>query len=515
MASFTLDLPTRFVRLRGEMNSNSPMNDTPSEYECLKQGVAHFYGRDGKPLDYAEYARWMQRGHELGYLNCTARLCDCYLLGYGVPRDFERMLELVREMQARRFPLARRFLVQAYARGNGVPLDVEKARNHAFRLLEELAAPVPGVDEDLRFESLLITFARPELKLEVTHRELFLRHARRCVMESQLPERYAYYAYAQLTMVQDSPEPDIRDAAWSELISCLEKGVLDGDGLSMYLMVVVMEGFGYDGQSLPELLTCAAVFQQPEVLADILRLLPLTDECRADIENKFWISCNRGISWLKREQQLPCHICLATSSTKWVWWVCPEPGAGELFPGRCALQLTSTSETEELGELSLRICCSDVDVDERVNLEGSLKPRDTITMDMEELEKAVGRPLGNNLLVELHSGDRYAQMQLDTTQGLSWYYTRAEGVTVPLELWWEKRALGGLVLCVRCKEGTLTRLKLKRLRSGRESKPRTLQQGEVARFGGWSFRSLRPLAKQEELLLICDEWPLTALGLGE
>ncbi len=54
---------------------------TPFEAECLRQGNLHFYGLNGKDIDCEQFAVWMQRGHELGYLNCTAELCSCYTMG--------------------------------------------------------------------------------------------------------------------------------------------------------------------------------------------------------------------------------------------------------------------------------------------------------------------------------------------------------------------------------------------------------------------------------------------------
>ncbi len=517
MSAFRLDSARLSARLTFDMNDNSPMippDHVPSESECLKMGDICYYGLEGHAVDYELYAEWMQRGHELGYLNCTSELCDCYAMGYGVPRDSARALELARELEAKGSPLGWKFLAMAHASGQGVPLDTAKARAYGRRLLEALSRPVPGVDEERRYEALIAVYALPGEGMGKGYEEAYVRTARRCMLESQLQERYACYATALMNRLPNcaaEDEAEERLALLQEITSYLEKGVAQGDGMSMYCLAVILGIGGASQERIRELLAQASRRGHACVLGDLLRLCSLTDEEVERVDVAFWYSCNYGISLKSRPEALPCLIRLVYSPFACEWNVHREPGA-DRAPLPTRLALYNLGE-EELSQLHLRLCSADAGVDYHCDLEGSIAPGEAMELPLSEYEQKAGRELGTSLLVELQSGERRAEMLLDHTLGLPYFYRKVDASALPLELWWERSLLGGVVLCVRCTEGCVKGLSLFRNRSGKWTMPRNLAAGEVARFGRREFRSLRALALGEELGLLAEEIPLLLLNL--
>ena len=87
-------------------------------------GVLYAYGH-GVELDYAEAAEWYRRSAENGYSRGRTNYA-CFLRdGKGVERDPEKAVYWFEQSGSSR---AKRLLAQMYLEGNGIPKDIEKAR---------------------------------------------------------------------------------------------------------------------------------------------------------------------------------------------------------------------------------------------------------------------------------------------------------------------------------------------------------------------------------------------------
>ncbi len=489
-------------------------NTFPSEADCLRHGRDYFNGSNGKERDYDQYAQWMQRGHELGYLNCSSELCECYAAGYGVPRDVARALELAHELEDKGFPLAWKHLALAYAEGHGVPLDRARAQEYARRLWAALARPLAGVDEDERYLALLsVSIVLRSVGAPVSSAEEYLRIARECMLASQQPERYAWYASALLAQLSEEEEEEWV-AAMDEVRALLEKGVALGDGLSMYLLSVVLAQVG-DRERVPELLLEASRVRQPAALGDILRYGLLQGEEAAACNNIYWALCNLGTSCRPREGRLPCQMRLCNSPFECEWRVHAKPGQ-EVTPLTAWLLIVNEGE-EVLSDLTLRLCSADAGVDYSCELEQEIAPGEVLELSVAECEQWAGRAFGKEFYVELRSGERSAEMTLSHSLGLAFFHHKPDMEKLaPLQLWWEHSRWGGLVLCARCTKGELTGFAIARKRGhGCISRRRTLREGEVRRYGRWVFRSLVALELGEELAVTAEDLPLVLLTLSE
>ncbi len=490
-------------------NEHSTENsaDLISEAEFLKKGDEYYYGLHGKNPDYDAYARLMQLGHDRGYLNCTAELSVCYSMGHGVPRDYARALELAREMEQKNFPLAWAVYALAYASGQGVPLDHEKAKFYGGKLLNALSKPVPGVDECIRYEQVLSVCLALSSYGCADMVDACMKLARECMLESELPERYAVYAGALLLRFtrNENADDEARAAAEEEILPYLEKGVSRGDCLSMYLMACMQASRGAPADVISELLYGALPSGMTEVYGDIIRCCKLNEQLAKDLRDAFWATCNMGISCHPREDALPCHIILFSPPIDCVWTVHAQP-ANDICSPESRIVLCNFG-TESLSNLSLRLCSGDAGVDFSCELEGSIAPGGAMELDTAEYERKAGKAFGSELHVELRSGERYADMTLAHSQGLPFFYHKWEGAELPLQLWWETGMWGSRVLCVRCTEGELHNLRVFRTATGATAYVRLLREGEVARYGRWQFRSFKGLAAGEELALLADESP--------
>ncbi len=484
----------------------------PSEAECLKQGNDYFHGSNGRERDYEKHAEWMQRGHELGYLNCTAQLCDCYAGGYGVPRDFKRALELAQEMERKSFPLGWKFLAAAHAEGHGVPLDRKKALAYARRLHQALARPVAGVENDLRYSALLSVYVVLNSVDDGSCSAEYVRIARECMLESDLPERYAFYASALLYQSLHGDAEDM-DACLREAMSYLEKGVALGNGMSMYLLSVLLLGMGDPEERAPQLLLECARMGQAAAVGDILRLGMLQDEQVTQFDNFYWGLCNLGASCKPREGRLPCQMRLLHSPFVGEWKVHAEPGQ-DVSPLSSRLVIVNEGE-ETLSDLTLRLCSADAGADFRLGVPECLEPESGIELSIAQLEEKAGKAFGKEFYVELSDGTRRAEMTLDHTQGLEYFHKKVDMAALPYELWWERGLFGSLVLCVRCTKGELHDFTVACRRGRAVSAGHHLREGEVKRFGRREFRSFKGLAPGEEMGVYCEEFPTLWVQLCE
>ncbi len=481
----------------------------PSEADCLRQGRDCVNISNGSERDYEQAAEWMQRGHELGYLNCTAELCDCYASGYGVPRDFDRALELARELVSKGFAPGWKYLALAYAEGHGVPLDREKAADYARHLLAALARPVAGVDAELRYSSLLDVYCVLNSLGVVSCREEYLRVARECLMESDQPGRYAHYASALLYRMGDR---EMAEGDWEEVLGYLEKGAALGHGLSQYVLATLLAARG-EVERVPGLLLEASRYRQPAAVGDLLRLGILQEEDAEQFNNIYWALCNHGAICIPRADSLPCQMRLLHSPFVGEWQVHADPRQN-ISPISARLAIVNVGE-ETLSGLSLRLCSADAGVDFCLGVAESLEPGSAIEPELAEFEQKAGKPFGKEFYVELSDGTRRAELTLSHSLGLEYFHKKVDMTALPYELWWERGLFGSLVLCVRCTKGELHDFTVARRQGGAVSAGHTLREGEVKRFGRLEFRSFRGLAPGEELGVYCEEFPAVWVQLGE
>ncbi len=481
----------------------------PSEAECLKQGKECTSGLNGSKVDYEAYVGWMQRGHELGYPCCTAGLSACYAMGAGVARDVERAVELARELEQKGHPLGWGLLAVACAEGHGVPLDHEKASAYAHRLLTALKKPLPGLDEGERYSALLDTYCVLNSVGDGSHNADYLNVARACLLESDLPGRYAYYASALLYQMG---EREMKEGEMEEILGYLEKGAALGHGISQYVLARILNQMGDPEERAPQLLLGAARFGQASVLGEMMDCVKLSDENFELINHAFWETCNLGVSCIEPADRLPCLIKLCHSPLDSEWHVHAEPQR-DIRPLPSLMALINTGE-EELSGLSLRLCSADAGVDVTCEQPGSIAPGEAMELSLEDLETRVGKPFGSEFYVRVSSGGRHADMALSHSDGLPHFFLRKSKADYPLQLWWEKSSFGGRVLCVKCTKGCLHHFRVYRVSTGTLSTGCTLWEDEVKRFGRPQFLSWRGLKPGEEFGISCDELPSFAAVLG-
>ncbi len=471
----------------------------------LRDALDYYHGLNGKPKDYALCAEYARLGHEQGDLNCTAELCSLYMDGAGVARDYSVAFELAMYMERHRYAPAFRFLAEAYANGYGTKMDMARAKACAERLESELASPVEGVDEDIRYASLFEVAVLFEKRDARRSEEL----AREALRASSLPYYHGWLALELLEQLETSP------SVADELRSELEKGCSMGDELSLFLKAILLqidEGSVYR-QDVSEAGRLMAQLTDSDVSAPALWQLVTAAETAEQAEHslaRFWDVCQHGISRLRRDDALPCDITLQRNDFVCGWKVCEHSVVTSLYNAkrieelvilfRPSIVLTNHSNNTMSG-ISMRLCAMDKELDRTIELDESIPPGQCLEVNPADF----GIELAKELYVEVHCGGRYAGMKLESPRGYQDFCCSMDDAP-PLIFWWEKGFWGGYVLKAACFQGRVDNVVVRK--KGGETKPVSLTEDSAAASFGWcEFSDSNGLTENEIFIVTCDNCP--------
>ncbi|MBQ7776015.1 MAG: sel1 repeat family protein [Lachnospiraceae bacterium] len=91
---------------------------------------AYMHGKKGAKINYSKAYQFYKEVVDKGYPgveNSLMGLADMYLHGYGVPKNVSLAIEYLENAAKNHFAPACAFLGETYRRGDGVPIDIEKA----------------------------------------------------------------------------------------------------------------------------------------------------------------------------------------------------------------------------------------------------------------------------------------------------------------------------------------------------------------------------------------------------
>ncbi len=476
------------------------MTDTPADRarDFFQQSLDHAWGINGLARDDAKAAHYARLGHEAGDLNCTYLLCTACEDGVGQPRDYERMLELARQMLDRGFAAGNLFLAEAYAAGLGAPLDKVRAAACAAHVVEALSRPVPGVREEVRLEALALASDTDKSLVDADFKEKTIRELLRV---SSAPYRYAVLAATLMPkLAADGCDPALRE----EIRDLLDAGCRAGDRLACWVKGALLFTGGHqlyerDVEKAVALLRRSAESGQHEANFCLARSLENADEAATALA-RFWHGCRWGMSLTPRQDELPCAVSLRENRFSCGWdvlerrefrAVCDagrEAALCHVFQPHLVLE----NESDEAIEgAEVRLCSPDAGLDVTKPLADPIVPGEEYVIDLED---AIDN-LGDELYVRVTAKGRYTEIVLNAFPTVDLF----RAVPPPVRLWWERSFFGGCVPWIQCLADTpLTDVSME-LRDGSRLRVDLPPDGSPARLGWMS------LGKGDTFLLCCAE----------
>ncbi len=478
-----------------------PTSDSPANSDWLDRYHDYRFGLNGTPRDIAKAVECARTGHEAGDLNCTYMLCACYEIGDGVPRDYRQVLRLAREMVDKGFTPGYYFIAATCAEGWGVPLNRELSRQHAEYVLKHLSRSVAGVHEDVRYLALFNTLLLEETNVRW---RLFKQYAEEFFQKSRLHVRYGMLALAIRNHLGLSTHLML-DAR-----KILDEGCLVGDPMSRCVKgVFLMTGELYqqDEEAGRQLLLELADEEGIAEFQNVAYNIAGDEERVAHYDRRFWLSCQRGLSFLPREDELPCEIELHANPNAYYWPIYEEEqallyakaGMLDAYPMPPTLHLKNTG-TEPLRDMDLRICCADTGVEKTIPICPPLQVGEERTV----LPLNHNIDLGNKLYVVATSGEKYSELKLANEVA---DFIALEADVPPIIPCWGRGARGGYYLKLYCTRGHLTDVVIKRLNEA-ETAPTALSEDHPLLLDSSSFSDKRELQAGERIFIFSREYPI-------
>ncbi|WP_455564398.1 Hsp70 family protein [Akkermansia massiliensis] len=473
------------------------------EKPLYREGLEYLHGINGHQINYREAANCFTRGYEQGDLNAAYMLCWCYQQGTGVPIDSVFALRLAEFLIERRYFPAYLHLSEAWGTGRGVPMDQQKAKEFSDKLESTCSQPIEGIDEVLRFDSLI----HNELLKENSDSREMERLARHNFTISNLPTRFGLLAVALLKDVEGSP------SARGEIRKLLDEGCKQGDLLSFLFKGSLLCGedhsiFAPDKDKGISLLRKAVSHGEPAALFRYFEELDNEALCK-QVLNRFWNVCRLGPSCIHGDKELNCSIRLEPCPFACGWRVYEGSITGPLLEQERLDQLVTqfppqlilkNRNSHALHNLKVRICCRDKQLDRTIEIPSSLSREEELEINPLDYDLE----LGENLYVEVHSGDRCSIMDLGNIGGTSAFM---HGAVPPLAMWWERGFLGGFILKLACWDGCITNVIVHKTGIV-NTRPICLQAGQQPESVGWmEFSDSQSLHENEIFWIESAEYP--------
>ena len=476
-----------------------------SDESHYRNGVKLLYGI-GMERDQQRAVQLFREGYAKGDFNAGYMLTACLAQGDGIARDYDEAFKIASSLAKKNFYPAYYWLSDAFAEGKGTALDLQQAEKYKKEVIHHCSAPLPGVDESIRYNALMGCMAaekepdwRAIEKVAQKNREV-----------SDWPMRHGWLATFLLRIAGESA------SAEHELLETLEAGCAENDVLSFCvkaMIQVAQEQYKEAQQTAKRGLKIAPGFSH---LCDLMwTIAPHLNDDISKVKHDFWEACSLGCSAMKRGNDLGVKIEIAAPSLAGGRYVYREDIAQKLLNKNAYESLFSRSEPiiiikntndRTLEGATLRLCSADVGLDKTFIL-NPIPPHGEISFEANDLDDI---QYGERLYVRVSKGDRYSEMDLETTQGLNDF----RHAFMPLMLTWGSGLFGGYILKLKCVEGSLSNIVITK-QSGATARIPSLLENQVPATVGWfEFSDNASLTPQELFTVQCDGFaPIHAMIL--
>ncbi len=465
-----------------------------------QRGLNYLYGFNGQHQDYKKAADYFLQGYKQGDLNSAYMLCECYYDGIGVAMDLELTIRLAEELVSKNFFPACYILSDMWGTGRGVPMDQQKAKEFADKLEKNCSQPINGIDEGIRYRVLWCN----EYSKTTPDFYQLRRIARENFSKSDWPDRFGILASTLIKDIEDSP------SATQEVHQLLDEGCKQGDFLSCFLKGTMLcedsnPIFTPNKHTGLKLLKKAADGGLPLALYHYA-----LQQDNNDLLDKFWETCQLGLSCIPGKKELNCFISLVPASSACYWHVYEKSITEALLNQNQIDQLVNllppvlvlkNLNPHTLYNLKVRICCKDIQLDRTIDLPAPLSPGGCLEINPLDYDLT----LGEQLYVEVRSGDRCSRMELETINGTSDFMQEVP----PLMLFWERGFFGGYILKLASMNGRISNVQVRKTRNQAiNEKPVTLfANKEPASIGWCEFNDSEGLKDNEVFFVESAEYP--------
>ena len=470
-------------------------------YEQYRKRAEDCYRfNEGNLIDFRLTAELYKRGHEAGDLNCTYRLAGCYMSGEGVPRQFEKALELAQYLVDKKCPLGLAIIGKLYCKGWGVPLDRNRGRNYLLAAKQGCAAPLPGIDEDIRF--LLLSEIASDLGLEEEKRHWGREYAK-------APRAFWPWGFEASTMI--GSEGQLNEEEKDRLRSLLSEGCQQNDPLAMIQMGNILGSdedsdlFPPDPEQGKQLILRASTIVPYTTLLLMRLMITGEDEDAA----RMWDSARLGVSLIPASGELGCEIRICSNIFGAAYRVHARNVATQKrvedmvitsLPPRIVIR---NCENASVPFFDLRVCAREMDYDRTFSVRKEIKPGETLDIGFDDYDL----PVADQMMVEVSYNGRksmidYADFEIVTVP----QFISLDGSSPALFMIWEKGFFGGIKLILFNEgEEPITGISVIKQSGAHTNRPITLAAGDSCSLGWSDFNDATGLQENEVFYIEFDE----------
>ncbi len=466
----------------------------PSDDSLYRKGVKLFFGI-GMERDQQQAVQCFREGYAKGDLNAGCILAECLANGNGTARDVDEFFRIAKKLVDKKFYPAYYLMAEAYLSGKGVAANTGKAQSFADAAIRHCSAPLPGVDESLRFEILLASMCNSEEidwyaveKVAQKHRET-----------SDWPTRHSCLAMALLRIAEESP------LAMQEFLQVVEDGCAENDVLCFFLKATEQIAREHYKEAKKTLERGLKLAPGSSLMWDCMWMIALYFNKDADkVKEELWKACALGNSAISRGNDLGVRIEIEPPLFVGSWKVQRDDSDAEeseeddiVYLEEPVLIVKNTSD-KKLEGATIRICSADVGLNKTVKLD-PIPPHGEISLDSDDLGDI---HYGVKLYVRVSKGDRYSEMELETMRGLDEYRLPL----MPLMLTWKSGAFSGYILQLQCMEGKLSNIVVTKQSGGTAHIPSLEETQKPATLGWMEFSDGSSLTPFESFIVECDDY---------
>ncbi len=471
-----------------------------SDNSLYRKGVVFLYGIRVE-RDPQRAVQLFREGYAKGDFNAGYMLVACLAQGDGIARDYDEAFKIASTLAEKNFYPAYFWLSDAFAEGKGIALDLEQAEKYKKELIHYCSAPLPGVDESIRYNALMGCMAAEK---EPDWRALE-KVAQKNKEISDWPMRYGWLAMTLLRTAGEST------SARRELFETLEAGCAENDVLSFWVKTLVQAEQGQCQEAQQTAKHALKIEPGFAPLRDFMRVNKGDNRAKQE----FWKACALGNSAMERSNDLKVKIELIPPSFVGGWNVYKDEIAQKLLNKNAfdamylryePVIIIKNTNTKMLERATIRLCSADVKLDQTFNL-NAIPPQKKLSFAANEFNSI---SYGEKLYVRVSQGERYSEMNLETPNGLSDF----RSPLMPLMLTWESGLFGGYILQLRCYEGSLSNIVITKQSGATAHIPSLLENQEPATVGWLEFSDSASLTPQEPFTVQCDGFaPIQAMVL--
>lgn len=438
--------------------------------DACERARALLFAANGEP----DVARAMEIYHQAanaGDLAAAFELMGYYVDGEGVTRDYDVAVKTAERLMEYNYYPALWVLEMASRKGQGMPLDLQKADAYAEVLLSTCSQPISGVRDEDRFFALMLHESF-KTEQDSRHEEELARAYVKC---SSHPRRFATLAASLVKLAANGVKSQSMERECDRL---LEQGVAAGDQLA-HMVCGIRQLTNGDVEGARA--SFYRMSQRGEGLDRAWWLLALMADSEASFNEAiehFWLSCNYGISGIVPKRECSCLISLRKNDVGGIANVYPKEllkqiisqGQGGLYaPCLPILQIRNTG-VRPICNPSIRICCAKTEVDVTFSLVDALgnsavpgastiAPGEMREVNLHQIP--VPLSLEGEIYVEVQSELGKSCMTLASDEGVADFLTSA-----PFAMWWERGLFGGIVLNIVNLEDSPMDLQVRKLTNG-------------------------------------------------